>query len=361
MSFLELSAAELTGCGLSQDQAEAFVAAIGRLDERVMPGQAWHWITRNLLRPEHPMELHEYLHRVVFADWDPADGPAPAWFPNDPDSSNIAWLMRKAGIESYRELHAWSVSQPQEFWATMVECLDVQFSRRFVNAIDLTGGPEYPRWLVGARLNVVDSCFRASDDSPAIVYQTEDGPGRCMSVAELRSMVARVANGLTDLGMKAGDRVAIDMPMTVESVAIYLGAVAAGCPVVTVADSFAPAEIAVRLKIGEAQCIFTQDSTLRRGKKLPLYEKVRDADAPQAIVVPSGPAVECPLRDEDMVWQDFLSDRTDFQPVPRDPGDFSTILFSSGTTGSPKAISWDHTTPPQPHSPLRPLAAPCSS
>ncbi len=345
MSLPELSAVELTGCGLSHNQAEAFVAAVGKLDQRMMPGELWQWITRNLLTPEHPMKVHEHLHRAVFSDWDPADGPAPAWFPEDPGSSNIAWLMRKAGTESYRDLHAWSVSQPQEFWATMVERLDVRFSKPYESAVDLTDGPEHPRWLDGAKLNVVDSCFQTPEDSPAVVCQSEDGPVRCMSVAELRSMVARVANGLADLGAKAGDRVAIDMPMTAESVAIYLGAVAAGCPVVTVADSFAPAEIAVRLRIGEARCIFTQDFALRRGKKLPLYDKVRDAGAPQAIVVPSGRAVDCSLRDGDMAWQEFLSERTDFHAVPRDPGDFSTILFSSGTTGSPKAIPWDHTTP----------------
>jgi acetyl-CoA synthetase len=345
MSVLELNAAELIGCGLSQDQAEAFVAAIGELDQRMTPGEVWQWMTRNLLRPEHPMEVHEHLHRAVFADWDPADGPAPAWFPEDHDSSNIAWLMRKAGTDSYRDLHAWSVSQPQEFWATMLERLDVQFSKPFVTALDLTDGPEHPHWLVGAELNVVGSCFQAPDDSPAVIHQAEGEPARTMSIAELRSLAARVANGLANIGIKAGDRVAIDMPMTVESVAIYLGAVAAGCPVVTVADSFAPAEIAVRLKIGEARCIFTQDFALRGGKKLPLYERVRDAGATPAIVVPSGQAVDCGLRDGDMVWQDFLSDRTDLQLVSRDPADFSTILFSSGTTGSPKAIPWDHTTP----------------
>ena len=259
MSSLELSVAELTACGLPQDQAEAFVAAVGKLDQRMTPSQVWQWITRNLLRPEHPMEVHEHLQAVVFADWDPADGPAPAWFPEDPDSSNIAWLMRMAGKESYRDLHAWSVSQRQEFWATMVERLEVQFREPFSSVLDLSGGPEHPRWLVGAKLNIVDSCFRAPDDSPAVIYQAEDGPIERLSVAELRSMAGRVANGLAELGIKADDRVAIDMPMTVESVAIYLGAVAAGCPVVAVADSFAPAEIAVRLGIGQVRCIFTQD------------------------------------------------------------------------------------------------------
>ena len=128
-----------------------------------------------------------------------------------------------------------------------------------------------------------------------------------------------MANGLAELGLKADDRIAIDMPMTVESVAIYLGAVAAGCPVVAVADSFAPAEIAVRLEIGQVRCIFTQDFATRLGKRLPLYEKVRAAGAPQAIVLPCGRTVDCALRDGDLAWQEFLSDRADFEAVPRGP------------------------------------------
>ncbi len=345
MPSLELSAAELTACGLPRDQAEAFVAAVGKLDQRMTSGQAWQWITRNLLRPEHAMEVHEHLHGVVFADWNPADGPAPAWFPDDPDSTNIAWLMRTVGKESYRDLHAWSVSRPEEFWATMVERLEVQFREPFSSALDPSAGPEHPQWLMGAKLNVVDSCLRAPDDSPAVICQAEDGPIERLSVAELRSMAGRVANGLAELGIKTGDRVAIDMPMTVEAVAIYLGAVAAGCPVVAVADSFAPAEIAARLGIGQVRCIFTQDFALRLGKRLPLYEKVRAAGAPQAIVLPCERVVDCALRDGDLAWKDFLSERTNFEAVPRDPGDATTILFSSGTSGAPKAIPWDQTTP----------------
>lgn len=345
MSALVLSMAELTARGFRREQAEGFIAAVETLDPRMTPSQTWQWLARNLLRPEHPLEVHAYLQEVVFADWDPADGPAPAWFPEDPESSNIAWLMRRTGIESYRDLHAWSVSQRHDFWATMVQRLEVQFREPFRSVLDLSDGPEHPRWLVGARLNVVDSCFQAPDDSLAVVYQAEDGPIERLSVAGLRSLVHRVANGLAELGLKADDRVAIDMPMTVESVAIYLGAVAAGCPVVTVADSFAPAEIAVRLRLGQARCIFTQDFALHAGKRLPLYEKVRAAEAPPAIVLPCGRAIDCQLRDGDLAWQDFLSDRTDFRAVPRDPSDVSTILFSSGTSGDPKAIPWDQTTP----------------
>jgi hypothetical protein len=77
------------------------------------------------------------LQDLVFADWDSADGPASAWFPEDPQSSDIAWLMRMMGEESYRALHAWSISQRQKFWATMVQRFDVQFSEPFSSALDL--------------------------------------------------------------------------------------------------------------------------------------------------------------------------------------------------------------------------------
>ena len=150
MSALEVTAAELAAWGVPQDQVAAFVAAIAALDRRMTPGKAWQWITRNLLGPGHPMEVHEQLYARVFADWNPADGPPPAWFPEDPDSSNIAWLMRKAGAQSYHDLYAWSVSKRREFWATMVERLEVQFREPFRSVLELPDGPEHPRWLAGA-------------------------------------------------------------------------------------------------------------------------------------------------------------------------------------------------------------------
>lgn len=75
--------------------------------------------------------------------------------------------------------------------------------------------------------------------------------------------------------------------MTVEAVVAYFGIVLAGCAAVSIADSFAAAEIAMRLRISNAAAIVTQD-VIGRGKKLhPLYARVVEADAPRAIVVPA--------------------------------------------------------------------------
>ena len=76
-----------------------------------------------------------------------------------------------------------------------------------------------------------------------------------------------MANGLQAAGFRPGDALAIYLPMTIESVAIYLGIIRAGCVAVSIADSLAAEEIAVRLRLSDAKGVFTQDEILRGGKR----------------------------------------------------------------------------------------------
>ena len=92
---------------------------------------------------------------------------------------------------------------------------------------------------------------------------------------------------VTSACMRAGTAIAINMPMTVEAVIIYLGIIYAGCAAVSIADSFAPSEISTRLEIANTKAIFVQDVILRGGKAHPLYERVVKARGPTAIVLPA--------------------------------------------------------------------------
>jgi acetyl-CoA synthetase len=112
-----------------------------------------------------------------------------------------------------------------------------------------------------------------------------------------------------------------------------------------VADSFASGEIATRLRIAGARAAVTQDVIHRGGKTLPMYDKVVAAGAERIVVVPAAGSPAVALRDSDRAWSDFLSDDTSFAAVPCAPADATNVLFSSGTTGEPKAIPWSHTTP----------------
>ena len=283
----------------------------------------------------------------MFANWGATKRPAPVWIP-DPDSiakTNLAELMRDRGVDTYEALFKWSVEDRFGFWQEMIKTLHIRFKQNAKRLVADEREVESPDWLPGATLNIADNCFNADRQSTAIVYAKRDGVLHRMTVSELEAMTNQVANGLRDLGLNPGDAVAIDMLMTVESVAIYLGIVRAGCVAVSIADSFAPDEIATRLRLADTKAIFTQDFIVRGDKQLPLYEKVTDADAPQAIVLPGANDVSVQLRDGDIKWAEFLSDRDSFASVARQPGDHSNILFSSGTTGDPKVIPWTHTTP----------------
>jgi acetyl-CoA synthetase len=166
-----------------------------------------------------------------------------------------------------------------------------------------------------------------------------------MTVAELETLVNRVASSLTERGFRPGDAIAIVSPMTVESVAIYLGILKAGCVVVSIPDSFRPKEIATRLRLSDAKAVFTQDVIIRGGKEHTLYENVIAAGAPGVVVVPTREALSVVLRADDQAWRDFLGECDQFDAVEREPSDPINILFSSGTTGDPKAIPWTQTTP----------------
>ena len=341
----KLTREHLTECGLDKLTSDHLLKHINPLLTSLPAAACWRGISQTILTPDHPFALHQLLYDTVFAEW--AGAAPPAWFPSEDDieKTNIAALMRELNLDAYEALHSWSVGNRADFWKLMIERLGIQFHRKFSEVVNLSQGDEFPKWLVDAQLNIVESCFNAPSHATAIVFQSEGSPLSTMTYGELNALVNRVTNGLTDAGFQPGDAIAVNMPMHTESVAIYLGIIKAGCVVISIADSFAPDEIQMRLRIAEAKGIFTQDYIQRAGRQLPLYVKVVDANAPKAIVLSRGDENPIELRNGDLSWEEFLSDSDRFDAVGCDPHDHTNILFSSGTTGEPKAIPWTQTTP----------------
>ena len=268
---------------------------------------------------------------------------APIWTPDELtiERSNLRLLMERAAVTSYDDLHAWSVGDRSSFWEAVVDELDLRFEHP-PSDVRASTDPEQPEWFPGAELNIVASCLDGPDDALAIVSGSSDDLTR-LTVGELRRMVGRFALGFAEAGYEPGDRVAIAMPMTVDAVVAYLGTIAAGGVVVSIADSFAPDEIATRLRITRPVAMVTQDVVHRTGRTLPMYAKCTEASEVPCVVVDTGAGVG--LRDQDRTWGEFIADSADFDPVIRPAHAHTNILFSSGTTGEPKAIPWTQLTP----------------
>jgi acetyl-CoA synthetase len=271
----------------------------------------------------------------------------PVWIPRPGDvaHANVTALMRRLGLDSYDELHRWSIEHREAYWESVVASFEIAYAHPPDVVLDASGGPYHPRWLPGAMLNIVESCLDHDPSATAVLSQAAGGDLRCWSVAELKTMSARVANGLLAQGLGKGARIAIVAPLTAEAVAMYLGIIRIGAAAVSIPESFSASEIARRIRITDAAAVFTQDVILRGSKTLPLYERIVEAQAPPAIVLPGAGHMTVALRDQDRDWANFLSEDAEFETIICDAEDPINILFSSGTTGDPKAIPWNHVSP----------------
>ena len=267
----------------------------------------------------------------------------PNWIPDAGTiaSSNLAAAMKSAGFDDYEAFHRWSVEDPDGFWSMVLDHLGITFDEP-PTAIRSASDPEQPGWLPDARYSIVANCVSGAMDDLAVVHGTANGLKR-MTRGSLAESVATFAGGLALQGFSPGDRIAVAMPMTVDAVVAYLGIVAAGCVVVSIADSFAPDEIAVRFAITEPVAVVTQDVNRRAGRTLPMYEKCASAADVPCLVVDTGAGLA--LRPQDR-WVASLVDAAESaEPHSQGAGVHTNILFSSGTTGDPKAIPWTQVTP----------------
>ncbi|KAI3716504.1 hypothetical protein L1987_67423 [Smallanthus sonchifolius] len=340
------------------------------------PVDLWREITsRRLLKPAYPHSLHRLIYNAVYANYDAcAHGPLLYWFPSDIDSqkTNLGRIMEAHGpkvlgasykdpITSYKEFQKFSVQHPEVYWSIVLEELSVRFHQPPKCILDTSDKSKHGgTWLPGSVLNIAECCLLSTNEADkenekvAVVWRDERFDNfdvNKMTLSELRRQVMLVANALKGMFSK-GDPIAIDMPMTVTAVIIYLAIIYSGFVVVSVADSFASKEIATRLRVSKSKAIFTQDYIVRGGKKVPLYSRVVEATDCRVIVVPAvGENIDIQLRKQDISWEDFLSSakhlpRPDYCGAVYQSADTVTnILFSSGTTGDPKAIPWTHISP----------------
>ena len=312
--------------------------------------QAWQRYVADLQRQDPLPPFAEQLatFRRVYAHRDGRDGPPPAWFPGDREDrgANLSAFIRETGQENYQALHRWSVQDRAGFWEAVIRRLGIPMEMGPRGILDPSSDAENPNWLPGATMNIIDACFRQHPDTPALI-QGSEGSDRMeqLTYGELDQLSNAFAAGLERAGLGEGDSVALYMPMNIQCVAAYIGTVRAGLRVISIPDSFPAPEVYRRVVLGRARMVVTVAAFKRGERTFKLYERVKVANGPTAVILPD-PDGEAPaLRPGDLMWQDFLGKPGAGRDRAGDPYRVTNVLFSSGTTSTPKAIPWTQLTP----------------
>ncbi|HEX6763539.1 MAG TPA: AMP-binding protein [Gaiellaceae bacterium] len=245
--------------------------------------------------------------------------------------ANVTRLLERAGVSDYDELVRRSWAEPDWFWPLVVADLELEFDRQWDRVVDDSRGPEWATWFVGGRVSIAHNCVHRwaarRPDGVAAVGLGEDGGRRELTFAELSRDVTRLAEELASLGVGAGDRVAIFLPMAPE-VAVASHAIAhLGAIQVPVFSGFAAPAVAQRLRASEAKVVITQRESSRRGRVVPMLEIVEQARA-------EAPGVE------HVVLAPFALDHRPgtLPPVHVDSETPYLLTYTSGTTGPPKGV-----------------------
>jgi acetoacetyl-CoA synthetase len=260
------------------------------------------------------------------------------------------WLADTRGLTfaDYHDLWRWSTEHVEDFWASVWEHFDVIGHAPYRRVLDARRMPG-ARWFDGATLNYAEHIFRDRDaDQPALYFQSEQRPLAMWTWAELERRVAGLARELRRIGVRRGDRVVAYVPNIPEAVVGLLATASLGAIWSSASPDFGSVSVIDRFRQIEPKVLLAVDGYTYNGRafdRRQVVAQIQDAlpTLEQTIWIPYlNPSALPPNQSATRIWHEIPPDDGPlaFEPVPFDHPLW--VLYSSGTTGLPKAIVHGH-------------------
>ncbi len=259
-------------------------------------------------------------------------------------------------IEQYKEAYQASFENPEAFWGNIAE--HFTWHKKWDKVLEWNFKEPKIEWFQGAKLNITENCIdrhlETRGEEAAIIWEPNNPEERTRVVTynRLHKRVCQVAQMLTNLGVKKGDRVCIYMGMIPELAYAVLGCARVGAIHSVVFGGFSAQSIADRLEDAKAEFIITCDGAFRGNKDIPLKSVIDDAlignkVVKKVIVYTRTRTPVSMIKGRDVWWEDEMEyaehqvekdGKVSFPAVAMDAEDPLFILYTSGSTGKPKGV-----------------------
>ncbi len=268
----------------------------------------------------------------------------------------MSYSYQITSIEQYHEAYKKSIENPEEFWGEIAE--HFTWRKKWNKVLNWNFTEPNINWFEGGKLNITENCvdrhLSKRGEQPAIIWEPNnpEEKTRIVTYNRLHKRVCQVAQMLTNLGVKKGDRVCIYMGMIPELTYAVLGCARIGAIHSVIFGGFSAQSIADRLEDASAEYIITCDGAYRGNKDIPLKSVIDDAlignkKVKKVIVYTRTRTPVSMIKNRDLWWEDEMeqaeeqvekNSKVSFPAVEMDSEDPLFILYTSGSTGKPKGV-----------------------